>query len=1425
MTAPAQGENQINLATLWVPVAPDTSNLSGEKMRQAGETARRSFEEGFTKGGSPEQLANSFATKFNQELSAKLRSAELGLGVGRAIETWTGQMDKFGEVVDRKLADKLGKQLPAQYREATAAANELAAAEQRLAEATARDTAAIEAHGASTVSNLVAVRKARSEVEAATVKASASQEKYTTALNDFNEASQKTYGVSNLMAGMLGGAVVGGIGLVVSGMEHVIELDAEIFRKGIESAGELAEKLVEVGEQYEAVGIGITEFSGASGEALDALREHAEKVYGTLDVEGKNFGQTYAQLASRLGVEAGPELDALARRVEDLTGRFSNLRATDIGSIFHVFGIDAEQANSALATLVTQAQAAGVGVGELTSAMSGEAAETLHEMGLSLGQSAHMLAELTRQGVSGRTAMMSAGSAMKIFAKDGLSFRDGMAEANKELKQLGDTAEGNALSQALFGRRWIDGVALVKAYGDAVSHTADSYDAPAEATDDFIEKTETLENKVEEFKHHIADAFKPFATGAIEAVDHGLQKVEDWFSEHHNEIVRKIGQWGDKFIENIPQIKKFVVDALHILGPFADGLKELALSALDIGAVFELITMHPDNANKLLELEGKIRGGLNFEQMFDKAADKVNSIKIDTDSIRDGWDHIVDDAQGIHMPQGFTPWWPGSTPSNPSGAPTLHSAPPKPETVTPGAPPGPGPAGTPGGDSPIAPFDHPSGYTGGHQANWDGVAKFEASGDWSINTGNGFYGGLQFKQSTWEAFGGLAFAARADLASKDEQETVADRVLAAQGPGAWPKTSHDHPELFQPVTAFALGGESPGGSKLSEALARAGFGPQGKDTILSYYTPGEFVWDTDTMDKYGWLIKALHGKGRYFAGGGDGAADYYNSGAGNDRPDLVDPQLQYIMGIANNQFGLTLTAGKSGHGTHGVDGGWHDSGQAADFSNGRNTDQELAFAQYMFTHFGSELSELIYADPRMPKLIKDGKVVEPGFYGADTLAGHHDHVHVAIKGSQDLSDVLQPGSEPLVRGNPNWAGGGGSMPATPLDYSFSGGAPGGGGYPSMPGYGGGYGQTPEQAIERNKALRDAQGRLADINREIQEKKADIDRLQREYDKLDANHTMTREQDKVDAKKRELDRARADLDKLQNRELPDANDELSLANLRANEPGRGRGRSGGDSAAHDFGSQFLGGIAQSLGFPDLFGGKPPWEFGLFKMFARFASPFLKPEHGREGGYAPSGFMDFPQMPGMPQMAHGAMPYNAPPLAPGAEVSPFGPKRGSPIGPGNPPGTGPAAFHAPGAVYTHIPGLPQENPSVHFASRWAPSPAPPPDMLDSLADMAFNTADALVSSFQGGKPQPEKGSPTGGKTLLDAPNVLGPDTYNPKSQPAPAGGGNTHVGDVHVDNSIHVAPATDKHIAGAVQEAQNSRTAATTVASAPGTFGGH
>lgn len=83
--------------------------------------------------------------------------------------------------------------------------------------------------------------------------------------------------------------------------------------------------------------------------------------------------------------------------------------------------------------------------------------------------------------------------------------------------------------------------------------------------------------------------------------------------------------------------------------------------------------------------------------------------------------------------------------------------------------------------------------------DWSGVAQCESGGNWSIETGNGFSGGLQFSPSTWNAFGGQQFSARASQATPEQQMQIAENVLQTQGQGAWPVCGQYLTTLEQPI--------------------------------------------------------------------------------------------------------------------------------------------------------------------------------------------------------------------------------------------------------------------------------------------------------------------------------------------------------------------------------------------------------------------------------------------------------------------------------------------------------------------------------------------------------------------------------------------------------------------------------------------------
>ena len=107
----------------------------------------------------------------------------------------------------------------------------------------------------------------------------------------------------------------------------------------------------------------------------------------------------------------------------------------------------------------------------------------------------------------------------------------------------------------------------------------------------------------------------------------------------------------------------------------------------------------------------------------------------------------------------------------------------------------------------VAPIALGAGTANADSVNWDAVAQCESGGNWSIATGNGYYGGLQFTPSTWRANGGSGMP---NQASREEQIRVAENVLHNQGIGAWPVCGKSTgPTLFSATAPAAAGASGP----------------------------------------------------------------------------------------------------------------------------------------------------------------------------------------------------------------------------------------------------------------------------------------------------------------------------------------------------------------------------------------------------------------------------------------------------------------------------------------------------------------------------------------------------------------------------------------------------------------------------------------
>ncbi|MFJ3642442.1 transglycosylase family protein [Streptomyces sp. NPDC090108] len=125
-------------------------------------------------------------------------------------------------------------------------------------------------------------------------------------------------------------------------------------------------------------------------------------------------------------------------------------------------------------------------------------------------------------------------------------------------------------------------------------------------------------------------------------------------------------------------------------------------------------------------------------------------------------------------------------------------------------------------------------------SEWDAVAQCESGGNWAINTGNGYYGGLQFSASTWAAYGGTQYAATADKATRTQQITVAEKVLAAQGKGAWPtcgtglsSTPFTAPAAPAPATPAPSGTATATRSTDTQAASRSAARPAASATVTT----------------------------------------------------------------------------------------------------------------------------------------------------------------------------------------------------------------------------------------------------------------------------------------------------------------------------------------------------------------------------------------------------------------------------------------------------------------------------------------------------------------------------------------------------------------------------------------------------------------
>lgn len=920
------------------------------------------------------------------------------------------------------------------------------------------------------------------------------------------EGFQRT-GAMESISGLFGGLSIEKLG-VATGITGIIV-----------AADKLTESLVEVSEKFVDINRNVILFTGDTGTALTDLQEHADNLVATLDTSTKNLGADMAILSTRLGMEAGPALDTLTRHVEELRDRFGAINIDALAGGFHRFGLEGEDADNALASMMETSRSLGVSLPQMINTMSTSGA-VLHDLGLNAEQAGAFIGKLQTLGPAGAGGVEVLQRAMKEAGKQGKDLTSFLKEeADFFASNATDEAKDSEAATVFGARKWEEALDALHAYQTVVKEGPEMHKAEGKSIDEVVEKTETLGDRWTKVTNQMAVDFKPVGDAVVDALDQMLNLL-DLMTE----------QGGD--------------------GPTG------------------YVNPHRDSASAVNPLTAPM-----------------------------------------------TPPSAGSTAPNP----------PSPLDQIPGM------TGSPGTGTPpnvgLLPGGAPGGHPSGSHVDWDGVARAEASGNWSINTGNGFYGGLQFDQGTWAEYGGTQYADRADEATKAQQIEIAEKALAARGgPNTlWPATSRKYPDLFRAGEGATI--NSPLGS--------------GEVPIIAHH--GEEVINPIQAAKHRKLLKALN-SGLFDNAKMMGQGDSVGGVSQVIWSDEEDPTVRAAGGDAGYGvlYGKPASGGPGspysdetnpgGQGFSGHHGHVHTTFNADPFSGEPYgiKDQNTTLGDYSaFPQWVHRLANMYGLDPKT-------------YTGHQVWGGLNHGIDWYPRGKQDMSGKSYTKEDhAMLTGFAHAAGdvgtGRGTFGDTPAGYwgpssatptSYGGGGDGGGGSTFSAGNGTGRGalgpdgspyipgsgETQAQARARQRAVEDAQGRVDDTRDrvgDLTQRQSDLQtKIATDTSKLGGLGPSERaaQQKEIDKDNKELDRVTKDLTRAlkdQTRAGEDLTEAQTKQQEEASKPRKSGGRTSEDSEFEQFGGGILKGVGQELGFGDLFG-KPPWEWGIWKLFSGAAS---------------------------------------------------------------------------------------------------------------------------------------------------------------------------------------------------------------------------
>jgi TP901 family phage tail tape measure protein len=406
------------------------------------------------------------------------------------------------------------------------------------------------------------------------------------------------------------------------------------------------------------------------------------------------------------------------------------------------FDVPAKEWGEHLDQLYVASKKTGIPLSDLVNLMKAAGPEAA-ALGLDFQQAAGLLGTFEDAGLDATTALKALKIATGNVAKDGKPLQDLMGGAfnpaegvqNRikdviqkihDLYAAGDEIGAIDLGKTTFGKSW-DTVAeaIEKGTLNAEAFKGQVVDAK-DAINDDATATDDFSQHWDEAKNHISDALKPLTDTVWSVLNYNL----------------------DKFVEGFIQGIDIIKGAWHL---FADDTTPVTYPSVPA----------PGGAAAVIVPPSLLPPGMPPDDRIKPKPGSLDDFLGQTANLPPGWQNVAPPPQRPAPPE--EPYVPGQL---------------MPPTAK---------GGGGGGGSAARPAT-PNHYTGQGEADWEAIADAESGGNWQCNTGNGYFGGLQFTQASWEAAGGLQYQPRADMATKEEQISVATMLLQMQGPGAWPVT-------------------------------------------------------------------------------------------------------------------------------------------------------------------------------------------------------------------------------------------------------------------------------------------------------------------------------------------------------------------------------------------------------------------------------------------------------------------------------------------------------------------------------------------------------------------------------------------------------------------------------------------------------------